>query len=268
MSGVSCPKHSTICNCNQLFFFTNTRSPTTHTIFLSTERKPVDVDEYGNVLVSAGKCTGNDQTFAFAMSLIAVNGLVLLLSLFQAYEARTITSEYSESTYIGYAMVSMFQLFLLGAPLLFAVKSNQTTFFYACLAIIVGTSFTVLGFMFVPKMNLLRRERSIESTGKTSSFAGGMSGRVRGSSVQRKGILTNSTSSTLSSTSAEDSSNSSVAAPASLINFSKTVTFSGASNSNGAAEAPEEPRVEFKKSKPSRSLTPETPETLEMPEIP
>ena len=139
------------------------------------QREPVDVDPYGNVLVSSGKCTGNDQTLKFALSLIGVNGLVLLLALFQAYQARSITVEYSESTYIGYAMVSMFQLFLMGAPLLFLLNDSQTTFFYGSIAIVIGTSFTVLGFMFVPKMRLLYLERNPTADRKSSLNIGSSS---------------------------------------------------------------------------------------------
>ena len=70
-----------------------------------------------------------------------------------------ITVEYSESTYIGYAMISMFQVFLVGIPLLFILNENAETFYFGCLAVIVGTCFTILGFLFIPKIRLLAAEK-------------------------------------------------------------------------------------------------------------
>ena len=163
------------------------------------ERTPQVTDSFGNVLMSRGKCTGNDQTIIFVMCIIGVNAVVLLLALYQAYQARAITVEYSESTYIGYAMVSMFQVFLIGTPLLFLLNENQTTFVYGCLAIVSGTSVTVLGFMFVPKVRLLYEERHPEkfadksgtSSLKTSSTSSKFTGRAKGKSQK---TVTSSTS--------------------------------------------------------------------------
>lgn len=61
-------------------------------------------DAYDRVVESVGRCV-SEQFVAFAVSLIVINGCALVLAVWQAYLARNIKTEFSESTYIGMAMV-------------------------------------------------------------------------------------------------------------------------------------------------------------------
>lgn len=65
-------------------------------------------DDYGREIESVGYCLSEDQT-PFVASIFVINGCALLLALWQAYLARNIKTEYSESSYIGMAMVCIFE---------------------------------------------------------------------------------------------------------------------------------------------------------------
>lgn len=78
---------------------------------------------YGRCFSHAG---GNDTTSTTMMLLVSgVNGFALLAAGYQAYKARNISDEFSESKHIGVALFSWFQLLLVGVPVLSLIDNDN-----------------------------------------------------------------------------------------------------------------------------------------------
>jgi len=88
----------------------------------------------------------------------------------QAYKARNIHMDYSESSYIAIAMGSLLQIGIVGIPVLLIAKEDPRAFFtISCLTIFVMSA-VILAVMFVPKM---RNQRMKKVSPKTMSYASG-----------------------------------------------------------------------------------------------
>jgi hypothetical protein len=70
----------------------------------------------------------------------------------QAYKARNINDELSESKYIGLSTLSMSQIFVVGVPLLFIVHKEPSAYFFVWCGIIFIVCSTILLLIFVPKI--------------------------------------------------------------------------------------------------------------------
>jgi gamma-aminobutyric acid type B receptor len=82
---------------------------------------------YTDELTSYGRCTSQgNQWKGFIATLAILNFIALVLVNVQAYHARSINDELSESKYIGLATLSMFQIFLVGIPLLVLVYNDPS----------------------------------------------------------------------------------------------------------------------------------------------
>jgi len=82
---------------------------------------------YTDELTSYGRCTSQgNQWKGFIATLAILNFIALVLANVQAYHARSINDELSESKYIGLATLSMFQIFLVGIPLLVIVRNEPS----------------------------------------------------------------------------------------------------------------------------------------------
>ena len=81
---------------------------------------------------SFGYCKSENGSISmgFGISLVLVNLLALILANVEAYKARNISDEYSESKYIGVAMALTLQIFVIGIPILFLVGENPTAKFF------------------------------------------------------------------------------------------------------------------------------------------
>ena len=88
---------------------------------------------------------------------------VLLLSNIQAYQARSIQSEFNESQYISIIMASMLQAFLIGIPIMALVGGKLPRVFYLVgVSLIFVVCMVILLLLFLPKMLFLSREREQE----------------------------------------------------------------------------------------------------------
>ena len=110
---------------------------------------------------SYGTCRseGTGTASAVCIALLALIALAaLVLACIQAYQARTISDEYSESKYIGVAIICWLQVLIVGVPLIFLVKSNPTALYAleSTLLFVVSTSLLLL--VFVPKI----RQRKVK----------------------------------------------------------------------------------------------------------
>jgi len=131
---------------------------------LQYERHPVEYaeDEYRRSTASQGTCANSSNLYYkwFIVALAVINGAALLLANFQAYRARHVQTELSESRYLGLSMGVMSQGFLIGLPAF--VTDTSTTASYAIIAALVSlVSGSVLYLIFIPKI-LARRSTSTE----------------------------------------------------------------------------------------------------------
>ena len=90
--------------------------------------------------------------FIYVILLVLINFIALVIANFQAYQARHIHVEFSESRYIGMAMVCMLQTFLVGTPILVLMNENPVSTFIVESILIFFTTFAILISIFVPKI--------------------------------------------------------------------------------------------------------------------
>ena len=102
---------------------------------------------------SYGYCSPQGNSWRIFLSLIVVvNALALFLANVQAWKARNISTEFSESSYVALTMASFLQALLIGLPLLALVQSDSKARYFVWSGIIFVVSSTVLLLMFGPKI--------------------------------------------------------------------------------------------------------------------
>eukprot|EP00804_Cyclotella_cryptica_P011025 CCRYP_017488-RA/>CCRYP_017488-RA protein AED:0.30 eAED:0.30 QI:710/1/0.9/1/0.44/0.3/10/542/659 len=117
-------------------------------------------DDYHN---SEGYCAASGEAKYIFVALIgAVNLLALILANMQAFRARRITTEFSESSYVMMTMVSLLQALLISIPLLVLVQDNEIVFYFVMFVLIFTVTTATLGLMFGPKIVLVR-QRALEA---------------------------------------------------------------------------------------------------------
>lgn len=160
-------------------------------------REAIAVDSYGRVTKSIGSCTSDHWTI-YLVALVAIEISAVILALWQAFHARNITTEFSESKYIAMAMICIFQVLFIGIPMLYLVSENSAALLFVESGIIFIISMAILVLIFFPKIDVIRKglpENYIESGPKwldSSSGSGGGGGgrRRRSSSLGRLSYLT------------------------------------------------------------------------------
>jgi hypothetical protein len=139
--------------------------------------KRTEPDEFGQ---SRGYCTGskNGHTYTMFRVLIGiVNFGAVIFANIQAFRARNITTDYSESTYVLLTLGSLLQALIIGAPLLALVHENDVaTYFLRSVFIFIITT-SILGFMFLPKVLLIRRRETNTSASARWNGANGIGSR-------------------------------------------------------------------------------------------
>jgi hypothetical protein len=142
---------------------------------------------------SYGACRTNGAVGPVMFGLVAaVNILALSLTCYQAYRARNISDEFSESKRIGIALFSWFQLLIVGVPVIFLIdQDNVIARYFIVVSLIFLLSMAMLLLIFVPIMVQLQKfshggtaSTAQSSTGRrTSSFAAAQVGRTRISGI-------------------------------------------------------------------------------------
>jgi len=121
-------------------------------------------DDFGTVIKSSGSCTTTTNSDIFIGVLYGIQVLVLLLACWQYYVARKISVEYSESTWISYAVLSVLQVMIISIPLEYMDTGTNSKFFVNIFKITI-ISWSILGFIFLPKILYLYNDRK-EKKGK------------------------------------------------------------------------------------------------------
>jgi gamma-aminobutyric acid type B receptor len=117
-----------------------------------------------------GTCKPMDGTPAKVLGsfLCMVNLGALLLAEIQAYKARNISDHLSESKYLGLATICMFQMFIIGVPIMFLVQESPEAKYFVFSGIIFLICATMLLLIFVPKIILHRTASTRRPTARES----------------------------------------------------------------------------------------------------
>jgi hypothetical protein len=123
---------------------------------LRWEREIMEEDMFGQPVKSRGTCmlaVKNRETAAmiFPFSLGAVNVIALWFSNYQSYRARSLPCEFNETFYLAVTNFVMFEGMVIGAPILFVVGDDPTSFMLIRSLLVSIICFAVLLPLFVPK---------------------------------------------------------------------------------------------------------------------
>jgi len=142
-------------------------------------------DYWNRPLASYGVCR-SDNAAAYLVPLALINLGVVAIACWQAVQARNITSEFSESLYIGLSVFSLFQAFLTGIPVTVVVKDMPEAFYVVLTIMVFLLCMAILLLIFLPKMFMEREYSRMSLSERNRAFAeslrrsSGCKGGVRG----------------------------------------------------------------------------------------
>lgn len=121
---------------------------------LTYVRREYDGTDFWNrVIASYGSCR-SDNAAAYLVPLGLLNFCVLLTACSEAYEARNIEVEFSESKYIGLTIFSLCQGFMTGIPIVTVVRETPEAFYLVLALAVFVICMVVLLLIFLPKYQM------------------------------------------------------------------------------------------------------------------
>lgn len=119
-------------------------------------------DDWNRVISTYATCESTTDRWGgyrpYYVALLSINVSVLIVANLQAYQARSIQSEFSESHYIAIAMMSLLQTFLIAGPVMFLVSQLPEINYIVKVCVIFIVCTMILVCIFVPKMVSLNKE--------------------------------------------------------------------------------------------------------------
>ena len=112
-------------------------------------------DPWNRVVKSTGGCRAAGKqggAVPFLVALAVINGVSVVFANAQAYRARHIHTEFSESRYIGLIMLFLLQSWLTGIPVIGLVYDQPKPYYVVVASMVSFTSLVTILLMFVPKM--------------------------------------------------------------------------------------------------------------------
>ena len=125
---------------------------------------------YYGVCVSTSEGVGGSTAYVFPIILAAINLSTLILANIQAYRARKIKVEYSESHYMAMAMVCMLEALVIGVPIIALVRENPQVNFIVFTILIFVMCMAILLLIFVPKVVYTRQRVTGDHKKRTTSL--------------------------------------------------------------------------------------------------
>lgn len=123
-------------------------------------------DAWGRIIATYGVCQSRNAV-AFMVPLAVINFGIMAIANWQAYEARVIQFEFSESKHIALAMGSFLQATLLGIPLLFVVRESPQAYYLILTFLLFIIGMAILVVIFVPKMIFAEECRTMSDNVQT-----------------------------------------------------------------------------------------------------
>jgi len=160
---------------------------------LQFERREID----GQPWKTYGSCRPEDGTVTLIMGLIVgvVNFSAFFVACYQAYKARDISDEFSESKTLGVALFSWVQLILIGVPVIFLIEEdNPSARYFISVGLTFVFSMSMLLIIYIPIVIQKHRERlaamsfRIRSAQMTSNTNVGHRSETRHSSLASQDV--------------------------------------------------------------------------------
>jgi hypothetical protein len=133
-------------------------------------------DQYGRSVESVGTCHLPDDNGGrtYLWLSVVVNVAVLIFTIYQAYLARNLPTEFSESSYIAVAMASLLEVLMLGMPLLFLGSDEPSASFFIRSVLVFLACLSILLPVFLPKfiqrnVNQRFQESQLATNGSAST---------------------------------------------------------------------------------------------------
>jgi len=121
----------------------------------------IEMDEVTNVMTvsSYGSCSLVDgqSMWAFVGPIIAIHGLLMIVTNIILYKVRNIGDRYQEQKYIALCSLFVCEVLVIGLPVVIAVGENSVAVFIVLSAIIALTDIGTLCFVFLPKIKFQRK---------------------------------------------------------------------------------------------------------------
>lgn len=110
-------------------------------------------DTFGRSIETVGRCEPSNKrrSTVYLIILVAIDLSVLVFSNYQAYLARILPTEFSESSHIAIAMASMLEICILGIPLVLLTSPDPSIDFVIRSLLASVTSLSILMPLFLPK---------------------------------------------------------------------------------------------------------------------
>lgn len=122
------------------------------------ETEVLAIDIFDRPSETFSRCSLDDGQAPYIAVLIIVNAACLLYAIFQAYQARHLSTEFGESKYVFKALTSTLLVGLIGVPVLLLARDNTNASTFVSSAIIFVACTSILLFIFVPKIQYLKKE--------------------------------------------------------------------------------------------------------------
>lgn len=137
-------------------------------------------DRFGRSQSTSASCSVENTAagITFLSFLLAINFVVVVYANVEAYKARDIKTEFSESRYIGISMVCILQACLVGLPVMATAKDSRSSLFATLTILITITCLAILLPIFMPKYMFLRQlkhEAKVKEERKKAQDEGKMS---------------------------------------------------------------------------------------------
>lgn len=124
-----------------------------------------DRDNFARPSEIRGQCAFEDaQSFLVTVSLI--NAAALMFTLYQAFQARNLSTEFAESQFIFRALVAIVMVVFVGGPVLLLARDNANAFVFVASAIIFVSCCVTLLLIFLPKIHFLIESKKKKSRQK------------------------------------------------------------------------------------------------------
>jgi hypothetical protein len=108
-----------------------------------------------------GKCVGGRVSTVFLSLIAVINFVALIMACIQAYHARNISDEFSESKYIGIAIYGWLQTFLIGVPILFLIDDdNPAAQYFLQVSLVFVVCMSMVSIIFAPAVVNLRKHEN------------------------------------------------------------------------------------------------------------
>jgi hypothetical protein len=107
-----------------------------------------------------GICT-SDFKAAFLGTLCLINVGCLLVALWQAYEARNVSTDLQESSYIFMAMALILIVTFVGVPVTYIAHENSLAIYFVTTGIIFTICTSIMVLIYVPKYKALKKRQKM-----------------------------------------------------------------------------------------------------------